>query len=119
MVWQAAMPVVAVALRVQLPGLKWPVVGEAVKLTVPVGVLAPVDWVSVTVAVHVVAVPVLTVLGVQAREVVDVALDVVSCPVVSTAVHSSADTHAIADRAEFGSIVVEVAAPGLAGSNVT
>ena len=68
-VWQAAIPVV-VAWRVQVPGLaNCPVVGEAVKVTVPVGVLAPLDWVSVTVAVQVVAVPVLTVLGEQAREV--------------------------------------------------
>ena len=82
MIWQDAIPVVPVAWRVQLPALpKWPEVGEAVKLTVPVGVLAPLDWVSVTVAVHVVAVPALTELGEQAREVVDVALALVSCPV--------------------------------------
>ena len=79
---QDAIAVVAVALRVQLPGLaKRPEVGEDVKLTVPVGVLAPPGWVSVTVAVHVVAVPVLTALGEQAREVVDIALALVSCPV--------------------------------------
>ena len=120
MIWQDAIAVVAVAWRVQLPGLaKCPEVREDVKLTVPVGVLAPLDWVSVTVAVQVVAVPVLTELGEHAREVVDVALDVVSCPVASTAVHSSAETHAIAFRTEFGSMLVGVGVPGLAGSNVT
>jgi hypothetical protein len=119
-IWQDAIPVVPVALRVQLPALpKWPEVGEAVKLTVPVGVLAPLDWVSVTIAAQVVAVPVLTERGVQAREVADVALDVVSCPVSSIAVHSSAETHAIAFRTEFGSMVVGVGVPGLAGFNVT
>ena len=40
-----------------------PVVGEDVKLTVPVGVLAPLDAVSVTVAVQVVALPVATDVG--------------------------------------------------------
>jgi hypothetical protein len=39
---------------VQLPKLpNTPVVGEDVKLTVPVGVLAPLEAVSVTIAVHV------------------------------------------------------------------
>ena len=47
----------------------WPEVGEAVKLTVPEGA-GPPDWVSVTVAVHVVAVPALTERGEQASEVV-------------------------------------------------
>ena len=61
----------------------------------------------------------MTVLGEQASEVVETALAVVSCPVASTAVHSSADTHAIAVRIEFGSILVVVGVPGLAGSNVT
>ncbi|MGZ6840279.1 MAG: hypothetical protein ACXVHC_07490, partial [Frankiaceae bacterium] len=118
-IWQDAIPVVPVAWRVQLLALpKWPEVGDDVKLTVPVGV-APPDRVSVTVAVHVVAVPALTELGEQDREVVDVARDVVSCPVASMAVHSSADTHAIAFRIEFGSIVVGIGVPGLAGLNVT
>jgi hypothetical protein len=119
-VWQDAIAVVPVAWRVQLPGLaNWPAVEEAVKLTVPVGVLAPLDWVSVTVAVQVVAVPVVTGLGEQASEVVDIALSVVSCPVASIAVHSSAQTHAIAVRIEFGSMLVGLGVPGLAGSNVT
>jgi hypothetical protein len=115
-VWQDAIAVVPVAWRVQLPGLaNWPAVEEAVKLTVPVGVLAPLDWVSVTVAVQVVAVPVVTGLGEQASEVVGIALSVVSCPVASIAVHSSAETHAIAVRIEFGSMLVGLGVPGLAG----
>jgi hypothetical protein len=115
-VWQDAIAVVPVAWRVQLPGLaNWPAVEEAVKLTVPVGVLAPLDWVSVTVAVQVVAVPVVTGLGEQASEVVGIALSVVSCPVASIAVHSSAETHAIAVRIEFGSMLVALGVPGLAG----
>ena len=40
-----------------------------VKLTVPVGVVAPVPPVSVTVAVHVVAAPIVTVAGEQLTEV--------------------------------------------------
>ena len=85
-IWQDATPVVAVAWRVQLPALaKRPEVGDDVKLTVPVGVLAPLVWVSVTVAVQVVAVPVLTEAGEQATAVVDVARALVSCPVASTA----------------------------------
>ena len=55
-----------VAASVQLPELpNEPVVGEAVKLTAAVGVLAPLDAVSVTVAVQVVALPVATDEGEQ------------------------------------------------------
>jgi hypothetical protein len=55
---QDATPVVPVAASAQLPELpKDPVAGELVKLTVPVGVVAPLARVSVTVAVHVVALP--------------------------------------------------------------
>ena len=61
---QEAVPTVPVAASVQLPELpNAPVVGEDVKLTVPVGVLAPLELVSVTVAVHVVALPVATDVG--------------------------------------------------------
>ena len=70
--WQVAVPVVLVAASVQLLELpNEPDVGEDVKLTVPVGVLAPLAAVSVTVAVHVAAVPVVTVVGEHAT-VVDV-----------------------------------------------
>jgi hypothetical protein len=65
-IWQDATPVVLVAARVQLAGLpNDPDVGADVKLTVPVGVLAPLEAVSVTVAVHVDALPVLTDPGEQ------------------------------------------------------
>ena len=51
----------------QLPELpNTPVVGEDVKLTVPVDVLAPLDAVSVTVAVQVVALPNATDVGERA-----------------------------------------------------
>jgi hypothetical protein len=59
------------------------------------------------------------VFGEQAREVVDVARALVSCPVAATAVHASAETHAIAVRTESGSMLVRVGVPGVAGSNVT
>jgi hypothetical protein len=62
--WQDATPVVPVAANVQLPEPpNAPDVGEAVKLTDPVGVVAPVEAVSVTVAVQVVALPVLSDAG--------------------------------------------------------
>jgi len=64
MSWQEAVPFVPAAARAQLPELpNDPVVGADAKLTVPVGVLAPLDAVSVTVAVHVVALPVTTEAG--------------------------------------------------------
>ena len=64
--WQDATPVVPVAASVQLPELpNDPDVGEDVKLTDPVGVVAPDEAVSVTVAVHVDALPVATELGEQ------------------------------------------------------
>ena len=61
---QDATPVVPVAASAQLPELpKDPVAGELVKLTVPVGVVAPLVRVSVTVAVHVVSLPLLNDAG--------------------------------------------------------
>ncbi len=58
---QNEIPVVAVPTSVQLP---WPpndpLVGMDVKLTVPIGELPPPETVSVTVAVHAVALPVTT-----------------------------------------------------------
>ncbi len=67
MTWQAAAPVVPVPASVQLPELpNAPVVGKEVKLTIPVGVLAPLELVSVTVAVHVLVLPAATELGEQA-----------------------------------------------------
>ena len=51
---QLAVPVVPVGARLQLVGLKVPTAFE-VKLTLPVGVTAPVPELSVTVAVHCVA----------------------------------------------------------------
>ncbi len=55
---QSAAPVVLLATSVQLPALlNDPVVGELVKLTVPVGALAPLDAVSFTITMHVVALP--------------------------------------------------------------
>jgi hypothetical protein len=51
--WQDATPVVPVPAKLQLPEVpNDPVVGELPKLTDPVGVVAPLDAVSVTVAVH-------------------------------------------------------------------
>jgi hypothetical protein len=56
--WQAAVPVVPVAVSVQLFELpNDPDVGAAVKLTVPVGMGAPLTAVSLTVAVHEVPLP--------------------------------------------------------------
>jgi hypothetical protein len=64
---------VLVALNMQLPELpNVPDVGEDVKLTEPVGVLAPLDAVSVTVAVHDVPVPTVTDDG-EHETLVDVA----------------------------------------------
>jgi hypothetical protein len=57
------------ALKVQLVALKVPVL-LLVKLTVPVGVIAPVPEESATVAVHVEGEPVPTVAGEQATAVV-------------------------------------------------
>ena len=51
-----AVPVVALAVSVQLDALNAPVLGDAVKLTVPAG-LSGLTAVSVTVAVHVDALP--------------------------------------------------------------
>jgi len=73
-IWQDATAVVPVAASVQLPELpNDPDVGEAVKLTDPDGVVAPLDAVSVTVAVHDVALPTTTDDGEQAT-LVDVGL---------------------------------------------
>ena len=59
-----ATPVVPVAASVQLPELpNDPDVGDAVKLTIPVGVLAPLEVVSVTIARHVVALPSVSAVG--------------------------------------------------------
>jgi hypothetical protein len=70
--WQEAVPVVPVGASVQLPEVpNVPVVGDEVKLTVPVGVLTPLDAVSLTVAVHDVAVPVATGEGEHATTVED------------------------------------------------
>ncbi len=125
MIWHDATPVVPVAASVQLPELpNEAVVGEDVKLTDPVGVLAPLDAVSVTVAVHDVALPVLTDAGEQAT-----AVDVGSTaglvwptnpsPKESTATHNPTDGHATLVRDLLVSIVVVVGVPGEAGSNVT
>jgi hypothetical protein len=70
---------------VQVVELKVPVL-LLVKVTVPVGVMAPVPEESATVAVHVVALPVLTELGEQATDVdddliVDVTVNVPLLPV--------------------------------------
>ena len=60
------MPLVLVAASVQLPELpNAPLVGEDPNPTVPVGVVAPVEAVSVTVTVHVDGLPVVTGEGVQ------------------------------------------------------
>jgi len=73
------------ALRVQLVALKVPVLLLA-KLTVPVGVTAPAPEESVTVAVHVVGLPVVTDAGEQVTDVeddlmVDVTVNVPLLPV--------------------------------------
>jgi len=73
------------ALRVQLVALKVPVL-LLVKLTVPVGVTAPAPEESVTVAVHVVGLPVVTDAGEQVTDVeddlmVDVTVNVPLLPV--------------------------------------
>ena len=73
----------------QLPELpKAPVVGDALKLTVPGGALAPLNAVSVTVAVQVLALPVVTEFGEQAT-LVDVASTGVLLPTPNTSSTSS------------------------------
>jgi hypothetical protein len=75
-IWQDAIPTVLVAAKVQFAVLpNDPAVGDAVKLTDPVGVVAPLDAVSVTVALHVVAFATLTDAGEHEAPV-----DVESCP---------------------------------------
>jgi hypothetical protein len=60
-----ATPVVPVAVSVQLPELLNSSEGGQLKLTVPDGVVAPLDAVSVTVALHTVALSTVTELGEQ------------------------------------------------------
>jgi len=63
-IWQDATPAVLVAAKVQFAVvLTDALVDDAVKLTDPVAVVAPLDAVSVTVAVHVVAFATLTDAG--------------------------------------------------------
>jgi hypothetical protein len=63
---QDATPTELVAASVQLVLPNDPVVGDELKLTDPVGVLAPLEGVSVTIAVHVVALPNVSDVGEQA-----------------------------------------------------
>ena len=118
------MPVVAVAASVQLPELpNEPHAGADVKLTVPVGVLAPLVTVSVTVAAHAMAAPVGVGEGAHATAVEDgsvewAGLNVTSSPSVSTAVHWSADGHATPLRAPR-STCNGVGLPGEFGLKVT
>ncbi len=73
---QNAIPAVPLACSVQLAELpNDPVVGELVKPTVPVGVVAPLDAVSLTATVHVVAVPSLTEPGEHATAVAVESID--------------------------------------------
>ena len=75
--WHEAVPLVLVPASAQVPELaKEPEVGAELKLTVPVGVLAPLDTVSVTVAVHIEALPVATDDGEQLTLVDDGSSDV-------------------------------------------
>jgi hypothetical protein len=64
-----ATPVIAVATKAHPPMPDDPDVGDTVKLTVPVGVEAPLEAVSVTIAVHAVGLPTATAVGEQATVV--------------------------------------------------
>jgi hypothetical protein len=92
--WHVDEPAPLAGASVQLPEPpKEPDVGCEVNLTVPVGLVAPLDAVSVTVAVHVVALPVDTEPGEQLT-LVDVGLGAVR-PVVPT---STSPTPAVATQ---------------------
>jgi hypothetical protein len=68
--WQVAVPVVPVGERVQVPpGENAPPAGDALKLTVPVGVLLAPEALSLTVAVHVVVVPAARLVGTHETDV--------------------------------------------------
>jgi len=98
--WQDAVAVLPVAASVQLAELpNDPEFGAAAKLAVPVGVLAPVAAVSVTVAVHVVPVPTVSADGEQptlvdvGSTVAAVAPYVYAFPLKSTATQNGPATH--------------------------
>jgi hypothetical protein len=93
--WQEAIPVVPVVASAQLPELpNEPVVGDEAKLTVPVGVLAPLEAVSVTVAVHVEGAPVVTDEGEHAT-LVDVGAGFVNTYAAPSSLKAGAPTTSV------------------------